>query len=153
MFIFRKLGTRRLCSRKGERYHQRSSVKTVHRTVFLTHRLQHSRLASCINALPQTPCCGSSSNSLFPPPAAVVLVTSSPVFYIIYINKQGTLMGTLFVGAGDHVIRLICAVFRYLIAVLIAESANLWSISWFGSTYQLLQDCFQRKSQKHHNRY
>ena len=73
---------RRLCSRFWEVFHLRTSLKMLHRTVFLTHRLQHSRLASCINALPQTPCCGSSSNSLFPPPAAVVLVTSSPVTQI-----------------------------------------------------------------------
>ena len=33
MFIFRKLDTRRLCPRKEEKHHQRTSLKMLHRSI------------------------------------------------------------------------------------------------------------------------
>ena len=36
LFIFIQLPSRRLCSRKGEMHHQRSSLKMLRRSIFLT---------------------------------------------------------------------------------------------------------------------
>ena len=51
-------------------------------------RLKHGRSASCLKALPRTPCFCASSYSLYPPPAAVVLVTSNPLNRAGQIKKR-----------------------------------------------------------------
>ena len=51
-------------------------------------RLKHGRPASCLKALPRTPCFCASSYSLHPPPAAVVLVTFESLLARYHRNNK-----------------------------------------------------------------